>query len=144
MAKRLLDSLFNVRSNFVLARFTSEGFSLSSGIELFTVKRGLTGGQLPDSGESGENSINHASSRQLDGTRIRRWRPRGCRDGRQSLNGGWPLQNGFASFFDRASYWSFSNKVLLFDKLKYIFWKCNNFRKAAGVLRFQLLIYLSE
>jgi len=53
---RVVKLLFNARSNFVLARFNSKGFGLSSRIELFPVKRELTSGQLPASGVSGESA----------------------------------------------------------------------------------------
>jgi len=52
VAKCLLNNLFNIRSNFALARLTSKGFLLSLRIELFTVKRKLTSGQLLASGKS--------------------------------------------------------------------------------------------
>lgn len=41
----------------MLARFNSKGFSLSLRIELFTVKRELTSGQLSASGESAESAL---------------------------------------------------------------------------------------
>jgi hypothetical protein len=47
--------LFNARLNFLRARLPSKGPRQRERIELFTVKRELTSGQLPASGMSGED-----------------------------------------------------------------------------------------